>query len=118
MSIPFVDKHIYIILTTRGKMFDHAGISIQDLILSPDGKYTIRCLAAANNAVDSAERYGEYRIKQQKAGKIVLMCDEETGQFSGKYEVTFDVLKDDMGEMHSLSIGSGELMDGLYQVVK
>lgn len=113
-----VNKHVFLFLTNaQGDKMDAAKFSIQDLWLKKDGHYDITCKAAVNDGIAiNTIRHGRYSLKENKKGKITLLCDEETGQFQGHYELSFDLLKNDLGQFCSKDLKNGDAANGLFKI--
>jgi len=118
MQLPLIDKRILLFLTNaKGKSLDPVALSIQDLRFKKDGQYEITCKAAANEDMEiDTIRHGRYSLKENKNGKITLLCDEESGPFKGQYEVKFDMIKDDLGQFQSKGLKDGSAVNGLFKI--
>ena len=118
MEFPLVNKRLYLMLTeAEGEKLDPIALSIQEMVFQDNGQYQVTCKAAANDDLElNLVRYGRYTVKKNKDNKIVLQCTEETGQFKGKYEVHFDLLKGDMGNFSSQIVKEDSIMTGIFKV--
>ena len=118
MELPFVNKHLYLMLTdAEGERLDPIELSIQDMLFKDNGEYEVTCKAAANDDLElNLVRHGLYSVKASKNGQITLLCNEETGQFKGKYEVHFDMLKGNIGNFSSQIIKDGSSVNGVFKI--
>ncbi len=118
MELPFVNKHLYLMLTdAEGEKLDPIEMSIQEIVFKDNGDYEVTCKAAANDDLDlNLVRHGRYTVKENKNGKITMVCNEETGQFKGKYEVHFDLLKENIGNYSSQIVKDGSSVNGIFKI--
>jgi hypothetical protein len=118
MRVPFIGKHVYQMLThSNGRSLKAIPFSIHDMVFTNDGKYEINCLTAKDQDVKTNfRRIGSYSVKENKNNHIVLECNEETGQFIGKYEMTWDMLENRIGKAHIVSLSDGSCVDGVIEI--
>lgn len=118
MTIPFIDKPVYIMLTNpHGQKFEPTRFSIQNAVFKKNGQYEVTCLAAQSDELDEGiVRRGKYTVKESQGDQVVLMCDEETGQFPGKYEVTFSLLNNKIGQYQCSSLKDRIITDGVFEI--
>ncbi len=118
MTIPFIDKPVYIMLTNpHGQKFEPTRFSIQNAVFKKDGQYEVTCLAAQSDELDEgAVRQGKYTVKENQNDQVILVCDEETGQFPGKYEITFNLLNNQVGQFQSSFLKDRTLINGVFEI--
>lgn len=118
MQLQFIGKHVYQMLThSTGHTLDPVSFSIQDLYFKQDGNYEVSAVTHRDQALKDGVRKGKYKIKENENNHIVIECDEETGQFKGKYEVTWDLLDKNVGKSHVVSLANGSTVDGIFEIM-
>lgn len=116
-DLTFIDKPTLFIIT-RGNNdgTDPGELSIQKAIFKSDGNYDVICVAAKSPTAEKKLRTGKYTIKEKSDHKITLEANEETGQFTGKYLLTFQWLDPAIGKVHCKKLDTGTSIDGIFQI--
>src|SRR5579863_1731824 len=88
---------LMMITGASGKEVQPMNLSIQKAMLKPNGEYDVTCIAAIDKNAINDNRHGQFKVKEDKGDKFVIDVEEETGAYSGHYEVVFQWLDNHNG---------------------
>ncbi len=92
-------------------------LSIQKIYFKRNGEYQVSCVAAHSPTAKKTLRKGTYTIKDASKKRIVLNADELTGQFTGKYLVTLDLLSKKVGTVKSKKLNGSGIATGVIKIL-
>jgi hypothetical protein len=92
-------------------------LSIQKITFKRNGEYQVSCVAAHSPSAKKTLRKGIYTIKDASKKRIVLSADELTGQFTGKYLLTLDLLSKKVGTVKARKVNGSGVATGVIKIL-